>query len=169
LCHRCSKRKIVNQILVIAAAKHIEKAEENKGLDKASLNRHPWYWEGNVQKRLLDWLQKNGHEIHSFSDTASRSGGVDIVAKDATGSQIWITVKGYPETLRNVQARHYFANAIFDLILYRGESASVQLGIALPEGFPTYKNLAKKVQWLREEIFPFDIYWINEDGRVRKE
>lgn len=131
--------------------------------------KRPWYWEGNLQLRLVTWLAGEGYKIISAANTESRSRGVDIIAEDGQGNAHWISVKGYPDTSRHVQARHYFAGAIFDLILYRGESASVQLGIGLPAGFTTYTNLARKVQWMRKEILPFDIYWINEDGHVRKE
>jgi len=168
LCKGCGKYKKVSRI----------KYDDLPGVpyNKSDVIAHKeaqmqklWYWEGNLQSRLVAWLTGEGYKIIGAANTASRSRGVDIIAENVQGKTLWINVKGYPDTSRHVQARHYFASAIFDLILYRGESASVQLGIGLPAGFTTYTNLARKIQWMRKEILPFDIYWINEAGQVRKE
>jgi len=150
-----------------------EGTEKQNNLSKSSRiegeNQH-WYWEGNVQARLVSWLQDNGYIIIETADTKSRSKGVDIKANDSQGRTLWISVKGYPDTKRpQTQARHHFAEALFDMILYRGKSNLVCLAIGLPAGFVTYKNLVKKVARFRKEIFPFDIYWVSEDGSVCKE
>jgi len=159
----------VNQIEETAP----EGTEKQNNLSKRSriegVNQ-PWYWEGTVQARLISWLQDNGYKIIGTADTKSRSKGVDIKAKDSQGGTLWISVKGYSKTKsQHTQARHYFASAVFDMIMYRNESDTVNLAIGLPAGFATYENLVKKVAWLRKEILPFDIYWISEDGRVSKE
>lgn len=62
--------------------------------------------------------------------------------RDAQGKELWVSVKGYPEKSTHVQARHWFAGAVFELMLYRHESATARPAIALPEGFRTYANLA---------------------------
>jgi hypothetical protein len=167
-CDSCGKHKKVSRIKGEDILGMPNNKDESLAPNEAPIQR-PWYWEGNLQLRLVTWLAGEGYKIISAANTESRSRGVDIIAEDAQGNAHWISVKGYPDTSRHVQARHYFASAIFDLILYRGESASVQLRIGLPAGFTTYTNLARKVQWMRKEILPFDIYWINEGGQVRKE
>ena len=169
VCENCQKHKIVNSIASDRDISMGQKKERPPETTRARSVDAPWYWEGNLQKRLASWLESQGNKILSVADTFARSRGVDIIAEGANGEALWITVKGFPGTGRHVQARHYFASAIFDLILYRGESALVQLGIGLPAGFTTYTNLVRKVQWMRKEMLPFDIYWINEGGQVRKE
>jgi hypothetical protein len=168
LCTSCRKNKKVSRI-PSADIPGIPYNKTDVVAHKGVLMEKPWYWEGNLHSRLVTWLACEGYKIISAANTESRSRGVDIIAEDAQGNAHWISVKGYPGTMRHVQARHYFASAIFDLILYRGESPSVQLGIGLPAGFSTYTNLARKVQWIRKEKLHFDIFWINEGGQIRKE
>lgn len=125
----------------------------------------PWHWEGHVQARVVDSLKDRGWDIVSTSDTASRAQGVDVIARKG-GTELWVSVKGFPvatpKTQPALQARHWFAGALFDMILYRGES-SVQLAIALPAGFVTYETLARRTAWLRKST-PFSILWVNESG-----
>lgn len=168
LCSLCGKQKLINQIHGSDpnGSEKQNRVTQNPVLETEGMT---WYWEGNLQSKLVSWLVGEGYKILSVADTARRSRGVDIIAQHAQGETLWITVKGYPKTHRHEQARHYFAEAIFDLVLYRGESDSVKLGVGLPAGFATYANLARKVQWMRKEILPFDIYWISEDGQVQKE
>jgi hypothetical protein len=169
VCENCQKRKIVNSI---ASGRDIPVGQQKERPSETTRARSadaPWYWEGNLQKRLASWLESQGNRIQSVADTLARSRGVDIIAEDANGKALWITVKGFPGTGRHVQARHYFAEAIFDLIIYGRQSNTIQLAIGLPAGFPTYKNLARKVEWIRKETLPFDIYWISETGEIHKE
>lgn len=76
--------------------------------------------------------------------------------------------KGYPDKSQHVQARHCFSSALFDLVLYRGESSTAKLVLALLEGFTTYANLYPRIEWLKQTL-PFEIYWISENGNVRVE
>jgi len=128
-----------------------------------------WYWEGNIQSALVDWIAKQGGAIRSAADTAAKSAGKDIIA-EYDGRTIWISVKGFPrgttKTNPPTQARHWFSHAVFDLILYRNENTLVKLGIALPDGYITYLKLADRVEWLRSNL-PFTFYWVSESGDVR--
>lgn len=126
----------------------------------------PWYWEGNVQARIVEHLERSGYAIRRAADTASRAQGKDIVALAPDGRELWVTVKGFPEKSRNTQARHWFASAVFDLIVYREENPSAHLALGLPDGFSTYQTLASRISWLRNQI-PFAIYWVDEAGDVR--
>lgn len=167
-CQCCLKYKLVNQIAEGEVAVMIEQASTSDA-SKDMTEGRPWYWEGNLQSKLITWLASEGYKIRSVADTAARSRGVDIIAEDSNGEPLWISVKGYPDTTQHAQARHYFSGAIFDLILYRGQSSSVHLAIGLPAGFSTYENLAQKVQWMKKTVLAFDIYWVSETGHVRKE
>lgn len=44
-----------------------------------------------------------------------------------------------------MQARHWFAGAVFDLLLCRGESETADLALGLPDGYSAYAGLASRV------------------------
>jgi len=90
------------------------------------------------------------------------------VAVAPDGSELWVSVKGYPEKSPNVQARHWFSGAVFDLLLYRGQDPSAKLALALPQGFATYTNLLPRIDWLKQ-MMQFQVFWVSEDGTVRVE
>ena len=130
----------------------------------------PWYWEGNVQARLVAWLTGLGYEIRRVADTDSREHGPDIIAvKD--GKELSANVKGYPKggkpTQPATQARHWFADAVFGALLHRDKHPDMHLAVAFPD-FPTYRRLARRVEWLRTNL-PFGIYWVRECGEVEPE
>jgi hypothetical protein len=127
----------------------------------------PWFWEGNVQSGLVDWLIHEGWTIGSTADTAAKAPGIDVIAERG-GQELWVSVKGYPEKSAPVQAGHWFAGAIFDLVRYRNERSDLQLAIALPDGFTRYRNLVPRCAWLRQTM-PFHVYWVHERGTVRRE
>ncbi|WP_339279113.1 hypothetical protein NYE40_23985 [Paenibacillus sp. FSL W8-1187] len=162
-CDHCHKPKLTNSLLDWNAEKEDPKAE------KSSIDYiRPWFWEGNVQSKVVSYLVTHNYTIRSVADTASRTSGKDIIALSPAGDELWISVKGYPEKSQNTQARHWFSGAVFDLVLYRGENPDVKLGIALPDGFATYRNLLPRIKWLKETV-DFQIYWINEEELVRVE
>jgi hypothetical protein len=163
ICMICGKAKIVSQSLGLSLP--VQTVSE---APLPSASQRLWYWEGNVQSRLVAWLRDHGFVVKQEANTATREAGTDIIAESASGQELWISVKGYPERSTHVQARHWFANALFDLVLYRNERTNVILAIALPDGFTTYATLARRTTWLRETM-PFNIYWIAESGNVRVE
>ncbi|MBT9142916.1 MAG: hypothetical protein DDT32_01600 [Syntrophomonadaceae bacterium] len=128
----------------------------------------PWYWEGNIQAVLASYLAKNEYKIMSIANTASRESGKDIEAIMPEGKTLWISVKGWPEKSQNTQARHWFSQGMFDIILYRNESKDIELALAFPDGFPTYHNLTKRIKWF-QELAKFKIFWISEEGLIRSE
>jgi len=128
----------------------------------------PWFWEGNVQAQIVSELARNGFQIRRVADTESHEPGRDIEAVGPDGRGLWISVKGFPEKSASVQARHWFAGAVFDLLLYRDENSMVELALGLPKGFSTYENLTTRVKWARPQL-PFVIYWVDEQGSVTVE
>jgi len=164
LCYLCKRYKKTNwnrQNLHEYSKARLQIREEIETQDD-------WCWEGNIQTNLVTWLAKNGYRIQSVAHTALRTRGKDIVALDLDGRELWVSVKGYPQKSTHTQARHWYSQAIFDLILYRDESLKVSLGIGLPDGFSTYLNLSKKVDWLKTNL-PFQFYWVSQTGKVRIE
>jgi hypothetical protein len=157
-CPRCAGLKIVSRLLAGPPAVTSDRPPADR----------PWTWEGNIQAAIVRRLSENGYHILRVSDTDTREQGKDIVARTADGQQCWISVKGLPASSVNVQARHWFAGALFDMILYRQENPDVRIGIGLPDGVPTYLNLARRVTWFKQAS-GFTFYWVSEDGRVREE
>ncbi|EFM09506.1 hypothetical protein PaecuDRAFT_3553 [Paenibacillus curdlanolyticus YK9] len=164
ICEHCHKAKTTNQLQ--NKRNHLE--EMPKPELKIDSSTKPWFWEGNVQSHVVSYLAKNSYKIRSIADTASRTAGKDIIALSPEGKEIWISVKGYPEKSSNVQARHWFSSALFDLILYYGENPQVQLGIALPKDFTTYANLLPRVGWLKAQM-QFNVFWVSAEGTVTVE
>jgi len=129
-----------------------------------------WYWEGNVQATVVGYLAGQGYSVMSVADTASRQRGKDIEAvKD--GKPVWVSVKGYPrgteKTNPTTQASHWFKQAVFDILEYRGEDSSAELGLALPD-FPRYRDLAARITWL-QPLAKFTYYWVQDSGEVKAE
>jgi hypothetical protein len=131
----------------------------------------PWFWEGHVQAAVVGYLRGAGFQIKSFADTASKQQGKDVIAVAPSGETLWISVKGYPvgtiKTNPHTQARHWFAHALFDLILWRGEDSSVSLALALPQK-DTYRKLASRANWFLATTRNC-IYWVDQEGTVTME
>ena len=166
-CHYCRTEKICN----IRSQNVIVSRKLPAPVAKTDDPHKLWHWEGNIQDRLVTWLEQEDWTILSAADTAAKSAGKDIIA-ECDGRTLWISVKGYPrgtqKTNPPTQARHWFSHAVFDLVRYRDESESTQLALGLPDSFVTYRNLATRVTWLRSHL-PFTIYWVSEAGEVRVE
>ncbi len=108
-----------------------------------------------------------GFYIRSVADTASDQQGIDIVA-EKDGKLLWVSVKGYPagtdKTKPSFQAGHWFKQAIFDIIEYRGRDKNVLLAVALPD-YLRYRSLAQKITWFKTAA-KFVYFWVREDGQV---
>jgi hypothetical protein len=126
-----------------------------------------WFWEGNVQAQMVKFLASQNFLIRSVADTASRQQGIDIVA-ELNGKPLWVSVKGYPRdtarTRASTQAGHWFKEAVFDILKYRGQSKDVNLGLALPD-YPRYRSMAAKIAWLKS-VVGFVYFWVQENGEV---
>nr|MBN1228860.1 hypothetical protein [Anaerolineae bacterium] len=132
--------------------------------------KEPWFWEGNIQSRIVEYLVLNEYTIRSVADTRSRQRGKDIEAV-FDEQNAWVTVKGYPKgTVRTrlaPQARHWFKAAVYDMIRYRQENSRAVLFVALPD-FPTYHRLKQEIQWFKIAA-NFSFLWVSEDGNVTQE
>ncbi len=158
-CDSCKKNKTINYLSIYSPI-------NKKNNDKLNLdNDKPWYWEGNVQESLVEYLTNKNIYIKNTANTLTRETGKDIEAILPDNTKFWISVKGFPEKSKNTQARHWFSQAIFDMIIYHGEDSKVKLGIAFPNKGVTYKNLIKKIEWFLIK-FDISIFWVCEDGEI---
>jgi len=143
-----------------------QKVKKTKSLTETQKDSN-WFWEGNVQAKVVNFLVAQKYNILSVADTASRQTGIDVVA-EKNGKKLWVTVKGYPQgtekTNASTQSRHWFKQAIFDIVEYRERDKEVYLAAAFPD-FPTYRNLANKIKWLKSAA-KFVYLWVKEDGSV---
>ena len=126
-----------------------------------------WYWEGNVQKTVVNYLLTANYSIIQNVNILNHERGIDVIA-EKEGKEIWITVKGYPRpkltTNPRLQAAHWFASAIYDIIKYREKDNSVRLVFALPD-FDRYRNISKDISWFKKAS-GFTFYWILNSGEV---
>jgi hypothetical protein len=126
-----------------------------------------WFWEGNVQSKVVNYLASQNYQIRSVADTATRQQGIDIIAEKA-GMILWVSAKGFPKgtdkTQPSTQAGHWFKQAIFDIIDYRGRDKNASLALAFPD-FPRYHSLAQKISWFKP-VADFKYFWVRENGEV---
>jgi len=169
-CAGCRKIKIVSSLCsdISNIKKDEPKTIKTEPKRASNWGNRPWYWEGNIQAVLASYLAKEGYKIMAIANTASRESGKDIEAITPDGKEVWVSVKGWPEKSQNTQARHWFSQALFDIILYRDESKDVELALAFPESFTTYHNLAKRIKWFQQSA-KFMIFWISEEGAIHVE
>jgi hypothetical protein len=127
-----------------------------------------WFWEGNVQAIAEGYLQGRGYQILKAADTTKKEQGKDIIAVSPSDQELWVSAKGRPEgtpkTTPYTQARHYFADALRDLAVWRGQSRSASLAVALPD-FVTYRNQVTKVASQLGEL-KASVIWVKETGEV---
>lgn len=171
-CVRCARDKIVSELRGGGVKPTIEAPPgDPETAPVASTDERPWHWEGHVQAAIVGHLSATGWRITQVIDTASKAQGVDVIAQK-DGQEMWVTVKGYPEgssaTNPSTQGRHWFSQAMFDVVRYRTQQPDIAIGVGLPDGFTTYLNLALTVEWLRETA-PLVFYWVGEHGAVREE
>lgn len=142
--------------------------------------QHDWFWEGNIQKKIVEHLISSKFEILSEANTYTKNPGPDILARH-NGNILQISVKGYPSdkytgdfpggrkgqkkrTQPSTQARHWFSEALFELILAKSQKPQLGIALGLPR-FQTYVNYVTKIRWLREKV-DLLCYFVDSDGKV---
>ena len=177
LCTKLEKQGLVTRRPVQGKIRTFWAGETVSARTPASLSRphsrsarpkqNCWFWEGNIQSSMVRYLVLHGYRIRSVADTAGRQQGIDIVAEKGCRA-LWVTVKGYPRaterTHPSVQAAHWFKQAVFDIVDYRGRDQTVSLAAAFPD-FVRYHSLAERVAWLKTAA-RFTYYWIGRSDDV---
>jgi len=185
-CHQCGKTKLVNRMPAEERGTETGTDERLKArvpeeVEAASPTWKPeddWFWEGNVQQQILRHLESRGWTVTASADTASRAAGPDILAT-RSGHKLRVSVKGWPSdkyargpkkglpkpTRPYNQARHWFAQAIFQLLL---QAPTTDLRLAL--GFPDdelYRNLWGRTNWALRRL-GISCFFVRSDGSVEE-
>lgn len=168
VCPSCLKTKLVNTLNSRERCDDSHSRETSIQGGEGDSLEYDWYWEGKVQQRIVAHLVERGHAIQAVADTSKRLPGKDVVARTPQGETLWVSVKGFPKRSVHTQARHWFSQALFDMIRYRDENSVVELAIGLPSGFATYQNLTQKIGWFKDAV-PFRIFWVHQNGHVEEE
>lgn len=136
-----------------------------------------WFWEGNVQEKLASYLQRNGWNLVSVSNTASKEQGIDIHAVKMEKTLL-IEVKGYPsksyndpkrsherkKTSPTLQAGHWYSHAILKSMRMQTEYPEAQIVIGLPD-FRRYRNLFEETKSSLDKL-GFQVWGVDEEGKI---
>jgi hypothetical protein len=156
----------------------VQKAAES-GRPAADGSRDAWFWEGNVQARVVGHLAAQGWQVIRVADTSRRERGDDILAR-RDGRELVVEVKGYPSagyadprrfaetkpTPATLQAQHWVADALFKALRLRGLRTDVQVAIAFPR-FPRYERLLSEIGGSLH-VLGIGVFLVDEDGTVRE-
>jgi len=137
--------------------------------------RNDWSWatEAEVQRRVAEWLQSQGWRV--VKEARGQAKGPDLVL-ERSGETLVVEVKGYPgkryvrgakrgkkkPTAPYNQMRHYFAEAIADLLDRKENYPSARLALAFPAA-TTYRNRAKRLRWALDRL-GVEIFWVSGEG-----
>lgn len=136
-----------------------------------------WFWEGNVQAKLIAHLVEQGYDVVRVADTGSREAGTDVVAR-RDGRLLHVEVKGWPShvyrditkshlvkpTSAATQARVWFNDGIVHTLRLRHAHPDDQVALCLPER-TSYTNLLKGVASSLDRC-AVQALLVREDGSV---
>ena len=143
---------------------------------------HDWFWEGNIQERVLDYMQhEEDFTILSPGEPVAAEQGVEIVAERQAGERAihrLVSVRGWPSALYThgsqagqprstrpeVMARGWIAQAVLDLALSRGTDPDVELSLALP-AMASYIRYLQRLRWFLAAA-RVAVYLVSQEGRV---
>jgi hypothetical protein len=136
-----------------------------------------WCCESNVVASVVYHLKQEGWTIESVANTETRARGADIRAS-REGQLLIVEAKGYPSTVYargenkgqpkptkpGVQARHWYAQVLFDAILRQSQYPSARIFIALPD-FPVFTNFISRTRFALCKL-GIGVYIVRETGIV---
>jgi Holliday junction resolvase-like predicted endonuclease len=171
-----SRGKIVNRIV---AAQFATPARMESAPVASHVLTGDWFWEGNVQNKVLEHLRPMGWEIIRSSDTASQERGIDILAKREAVT-LAVEVKGYPShvyqrgtnkglpkrTQPTLQAKHWFSDALLKALRTKAKYPDWQVALALPD-FRRYLSLLRDIA-SSLQLLGIDVFLVNEAGQVQE-
>jgi len=136
-----------------------------------------WWWEGNIQTKIAQYLRSAGWTIKREVDTSTRARGADLEA--TLGKRVLVVeVKGYPSKLYRrgpsegqpkrtnprLQAKHWYAEALLTAILHRQLAPTVEMALAFPDA-DRYQSLVRRTESALR-FLGVGVYLVREDGTV---
>ena len=185
-CDKCSKAKLVNRMA--AEGQGIETGTgvgpdtgvfpESEAPSPSWKPQDDWFWEGNVQEQIVGYLESRGWMVIQSADTASRAAGPDILATRGE-HRLRVSVKGWPPdkyvsgpkkgqpkpTRPYNQARHYFAGAVFEVLL-QAPTADLRLALGFPD-YDLYRKLWTRTRWALSQL-GISCFFVSHDGSVEE-
>lgn len=144
--------------------------------DRPAAAADEWFWEGNVQAKLLTHLVAQGWDVVRVADTRTREGGTDVIARQ-NGRLLHVEVKGWPSavyrdpakshlkkpTLPATQARVWFNDAVAHGLRLRDAHPGDDVALCFPDK-DTYRALCRGVagSLLRCDV---TVLLLDEQGR----
>ena len=136
-----------------------------------------WGWEGNVQKRIVEYLEREGWSVVHQADAALHDHGPDIDARKQ-GRPLLIEVKGLPSTRYRdprrinerkrtnprLQARHWFAQAFLKVVTLTDQAEGWETAIGLP-AVDLYEGLVNSCERAFRAL-GIGVYFVRTDGSV---
>lgn len=136
-----------------------------------------WFEEGNVCKKVKKFLEDKKHyKIERFNKD-KKAKGPDIIASKSSKKLI-VEVKGYPSdyyvrgekkgkkkrTPPKLQARHWLAEGLFQLIQRKSEYPDIEIGLGLPDKYSDL-GFTEKIKCFKD-AFKLTYFLVNEKGNV---
>lgn len=113
-----------------------------------------WYWEGNVQNVMKEYLRTKGWKLLASADTRRKEKGIDIHAQKSK-KELYVEVKGYPKdngrTKPSNQASKWFDQAISKALVYRSKHPNAEVALCFPK-CRTYVTKAESIKPVLKKI-----------------
>jgi hypothetical protein len=136
-----------------------------------------WFWEGNVQAAIAQFLGASGWIVTGLADTASKARGFDITARQGSRHLV-VEVKGFPskdyadprrageqkKTNPLNQAPKWYAQAILKAMRTRDSLPTAEIAIGLPD-YPRYRTLIQQTEGSLRDL-GLGIYLVGDRGDV---
>jgi hypothetical protein len=136
-----------------------------------------WFWEGNVQSKLLAHLVSHGWDVVRAADTRSRESGTDVIVRRG-GRLLHVEVKGWPSatyrdpakahlkkpTLPATQARVWFNDAVVHGLRLREAHPEDDVALCFPDK-DTYRALCRGIAGSLKKC-GIELLVVDVDGRV---
>jgi len=147
-------------------------------------HKNDWYYEGNVSKKLVEYLKNENYLILKDNSENIKARGIDIIAVRNKITEL-IEVKGFPseyyvngkqkgkrkKTKPKQQAKHWFSEALLSCIYNYGKNKlkyeNIQLAIALPENKRYFELINEISDFFRDYDINIKIYFVDNKGKVK--
>ena len=145
-----------------------------------------WFYEGNVSKKLVEYLKNNDYKIAKDNSDNIKAKGIDIIGIK-NGITELIEVKGFPsnyyvngknkgkikQTKPKQQAKHWFSEVLLSCIYnygnYKEIYENIQLAIAFPKKDRYFELINGVSEFFTDNKISIKVYFIDKDGKITTE